>query len=306
MRRKAKFFIFFLFAFGILIGCSKRPKGVLSEDEMVDVMVDMQIADAYYEMTSHGNSSYGQGKIEMGKAVLAKHGVTREELDSTLKWYGRNIDEYTSLFEKIDKELARQKKISEKENELADFTIDLNELWPYSQNGVISPNSYSNGWVFDLIAPEIEKGERVSFSMHFPLPNSFRSVIGVEYSDGSGESIMNTSTNKSKAEVVLQTDTGKKVERLYGSLILSGNLKNAIYADSISLQKLPMDSTEYRKIRSQKKYGAPRSIVKEKADSIKTEKDSINIDKELPVKKEPEDSSKQEDTKTIKKKKPMR
>ena len=28
-------------------GCSKRPKGILSEDKMVAVMADIQIAEAY-------------------------------------------------------------------------------------------------------------------------------------------------------------------------------------------------------------------------------------------------------------------
>ena len=254
---KLKRYILIIFIFACpFLSCNKRPKGILSENEMVSLMVDMQIADAYYEMTAHGGSSYNSNKNDFGKSVLIKHGVTQEEVDSTLKWYGRNLDEYAALFAKVDKELQKQKEIIEKENQLITDENDLDNLWPYSKNGILLPTSTTQGWIFDLNGNDVGKGDRLLFSMHFSIPQSVKSVLGVEYNDGSGDAITNLGTNRPKVELTLQTDTGKQVSRIYGSIILNEKVKQPLLTDSIILTKLPIDSLEYKKIRNQKKYHA--------------------------------------------------
>ena len=41
----------------ILLGCSDKPKGTLSEKEMVRLMADMQLAEAYSDMEYMGSDS---------------------------------------------------------------------------------------------------------------------------------------------------------------------------------------------------------------------------------------------------------
>ena len=239
----------------VFSGCSeRRPPNVLDEDKMVSLMVDMQLAEAYATQFS---SSRNDIKMELGKRVLAKHGVSEETLDTTLAWYGRNLDEYTELFEKIDKEiLNKRRQFSETSVE---YSAQENNLWPYPRHLVVSPLSANDGVIFSIENPGVQKGEVVRMTFALPNAASGKGTLGVEYEDGTGETILNSFNAKKRYEIELQSDTAKKIARLYGFTIFKERNTFPIYIDSVALTVHPIDSTEYRqKRRSQKKYGAPK------------------------------------------------
>ncbi len=282
MRKKITFRLVGVAAFGLLIlaSCKHRPSGVISESKMVDVMVDMQLAEAYASSQITG-SEREQRRLELADAVLASHGVTQEEVDSTLQWYGRNLDDYTKLYEKVDKRLlAKKKDLTKGDAQLAE-AIAGDNLWPFGKNGVISPLGNSDGWVFSLPEPELQKGDRIVWKFHVgESSNALNGVLGVEYEDGTSEASTSFFSNRKTIELSLQTDTGKVVKRLYGTMRLKEMTDNAMFADSISLEKMPFDSLEYYRGRSQKRYGIPvrRDLEKERqrhiADSLR--RDSIS------------------------------
>lgn len=261
----------------ILLGvsCNKRPAKVLTEDKMVKLMVDMEIAEAYAAQ----NSVSGEEKLEMGQRVMASHGVSKEELDSTLAWYGRNLDQYTALFEKVDKEINRRRiKYSDNPNEA---NITLANLWPYSPHQIISPLSGSDAMVFSLQNPKIKKGEVVNFSFVAANKWSGKGVLGVEYADGSGETVVNNFSSKSKVEIALQSDTAKTISRLYGYTLFKDLGSKPLFIDSISITLQPIDSTDYvSNKRNQRSYGAyyqrKPAMKKEEPDTVAT--DSVTVD----------------------------
>ena len=274
-----------LLGFIALVSCSKRPANVLSEDKMVDLMADMAIAESY---VSQQPGTSGQERVEMGERVLEIHGVKPETLDTTLAWYGRNLDEYTQLFERVDKEINKRRL------KYSDIPVenlaDANNLWPFSKHLLVSELSGGNSFVFSIPSPVMGLGDIVRLSFTMANPTSLKGILGVEYDDGTGESILTTYSGKSRFEIDLQSDTAKAVARLYGILDFKEIEKLPVYIDSVSITLQPIDSTTYRqKMRSQKHYDLlrPRKIEVVKKDTIASDtiplSDSLRINDSIPA-----------------------
>lgn len=238
-------------------------------------MADLQLTESY----ANTIGKYGsEDREDLGKGVLAAHGVSQEELDSTLAWYGKNIDDYTELYEKVDKKLISQRAKHMKEN---NYSLDINSgdmLWPYQTHGVLSPLGNSDGWILSINSPELERGDVLEWSMRTTESQQFNGVLGVEYTDGTSEAKSQTFSVKNKYVITLQTDTAKIVSRIYGTIRLKEKISNAIYADSIMLRKIPFDSIEFSRNRSARRYGIPVKIRPKiaKKDTIKN--DTVNVD----------------------------
>lgn len=258
-----------MFISGCLISCSDRPKNILSEKEMVSLMADMELVEAFSQQDASANRR--ENRIELGERVLLNHGISEETLDTTLAWYGRNLDEYTALFEKIDEEIERRKK------KFIDNTLELNinqsNLWPYSPHLVMSPMNPNDFLRFSIDNPEISLGDVVTFSLAISSPASGKGLIGLEYADGSGESILNTFSNKNRFSMEVQSDTAKTISRLYGVLSFKDRKSFPLYLDSLSIVTAPLDSLDYRrKKRAQKQYSV---MVNKKIEEIKP--DTIQV-----------------------------
>ena len=236
--------------FVIMLSCSDHPSNVLSEKKMVALMADMEIAEAY--VNTQGNISNSQ-REDIGRRVLMAHGVSEETLDTTLAWYGRNIDKYSELFEKVDKEILKRQK--EYTSQLNGNQKGTDNLWAYNEHLVISPLSGSESFNFNILHPELEKGEIVKLSLYLPNSASIKGTLGVEYSDGFGETVI-SNFSKNKDVMELHTDSSKTVTRIFGTMSLKENTKLPLYIDSISITGEPIDTLVYRnKRRNQKHFG---------------------------------------------------
>lgn len=263
------------------MGCTRRPAKVLDEQEMVELLADMQLAEAYYHLSGH-TPGVSNPSEEIGQQVLAMHNVTQEELDSTLSYYGRNLDDYSLLYEKVDAEINRRRKRLDKI--MPDVTkIDGSELWNRGQFGYVSPLGTTDGWIFSVTDPSVDKGEKITWSLHLTDPVPMKGILGVEYEEGNSEIVSLNFTGKKKIEFVLQTDTAGKVRRLFGNLAAESKNNLPLYADSIRLYTSPFDSIEFENRRNKRKYGSLESVIQKdriipKPESLsKTESDSLSL-----------------------------
>lgn len=217
---------------------------------MVSLMADMHLAEAYRQSGSPGQLP-DSVRRNIGEAVLASHGVTQQQLDTTLAWYGRNIDDYYELFDKVDKELKRREKKAGVG--VAQQDIGGNNIWPYPPHLYFDRGQSQQGLVFSLPNPAVGKGGILQWHVRYSKDGSNSAVLGVEYSDGTSSTHTSSSYGQRKMKLELITDTGKQVTRVFG--ILNVNRSQApLWADSISLRVLDYDSMEYYKIRSQRDY----------------------------------------------------
>lgn len=234
---------------GISVSCS-HDKPPIPEKKLIALLSDLEIVDAY---SRQAHPSLAIPRDSLGLAVLKKHGFTPEQLDSTLGWYGRNVDLYYELYGKVEHELDRRMAhLSNRQTEIEEE--GKRNIWAGSPQASLNDLNVSEGLSFSISAPEIRPGEIVEWRMH-PTEGSVEMLLGVEYADGESSFSVSGMYMSDTSGMTLQTDTSRIVSRIFGLVRpLSLSRGQRILIDSISLDVLPMDSTRYFRINHQKKY----------------------------------------------------
>ena len=89
---------FLLLLVVIMFGC--RPRGVLSNREMRDVLYDLHRADGAIQVAGY-NYSHDQELAGYYKSVLDKHGITQAEFDSSLVWFTDNPQIFNRIYPSV-------------------------------------------------------------------------------------------------------------------------------------------------------------------------------------------------------------
>lgn len=253
-----------------VVGCNKRPKGVLSEKDMISLIVDLELAETYVSLYNEDGYEE-QFRSAALEGVLKKHHLSKADFDSTMTWYGHNIDVYSEVLNKADEELTkRQMKVSGGVIEEA----TLEDLWPYSKHYMINPQSASDNLAFSISPEEISKGDKFEWKGRLSSMADGSVMIGVEYDNGKSSYAYKQLMGINKIDMGLQTDTAYRVKRIFGNLHINRlpNSRSIVWVDSLALAKFPFDSTEYHKIYSQRSFYAPKRKIKLPKDSLVKEK----------------------------------
>lgn len=237
-------------AFLFASGCVKRPSKVLSDDEMASLVADLEIAEGYVQTQTLGDRD-GDRLVEY---VIEKHGVSREEFDSTMAWYGRNVDIYYDIIPKVEHQLELRRRKASGGDEVNPVT----DLWPYSRHAVIGENGPGSTLRFSIPITSLAKGDRVSWKLRMRVARPVSALLGVEYGDGRRHYVSRNISNGRKVEMMLQTDTAAQVNLIFGYLMADRRADLPLWLDSIALGHQPVDSTQYFKISSQHNYYKPR------------------------------------------------
>lgn len=246
--RTRNFIVIILLVLILAGACTKRPKDVLDEKQMVELLADLQMAHAYYG--SSGAAAPRPDREALDASVLEKHGVTQEELDSTIAYYGRNIDEYQALFVKVEKELRSR-------NGQVEEIVVENDIWPYSHFTVFFPTQMSDGINFSFPADELEPGDKIEWRMRLSSPQGVEAMLGIEYENGVTSLVKRSTSGNNTMKIELITDTARTATRIFG-VITAPITSMPLWTDSIRLIKTEFDSLEYSRFRSQKRIYAPR------------------------------------------------
>ncbi len=92
---------------GLAIGCNRPPKGVLSHDEMVDLMIDIHKGESVVDANPRSFPTDSTRKA-FRQSLYAKHGLTTEMADSTFAWYGYHMEEYIEVCDDVVKRLEEE------------------------------------------------------------------------------------------------------------------------------------------------------------------------------------------------------
>lgn len=255
----------------------RRDKEVIPEKELVRLLADLEVAQVWSRrpMGDHAFSS-----DSVGLAVLKSHGITPARLDSTMGWYGRNVDDYQELYAKVEKEL--DKRLAHLGQAKAIENSDgSRDLWQSPRFVRLDDNSLLPGVAFSIDNPEIEPGEVVEWRMRQVAGVNLEVVLGGEYSGGDNVYTSSSIYSRNTTGVKFYTDSTRRIKRLYGTMrTMDGAGKDVALIDSLALIVTPMDSTQYFRALHQKKYSIrkPVRIVRKKpetkprqdADSLKT------------------------------------
>ena len=83
----------------VLAACSKTPGYVISEGKMAEIMADLHTGEAVVDANS---STFRKDSVKQAfmQSICMRHGVTTQQLDTSLYWYGQNIQEYIKVYDK--------------------------------------------------------------------------------------------------------------------------------------------------------------------------------------------------------------
>lgn len=214
---------------------------------MVAVMADIHIAEAYDRSGDANEYLHGRDREMLGRGIMMRHGVTPEQMDCTLAWYGRNMDEYPKLYKKIDAELnRRQLKYARAagESENAGSSTDL---WPYGRHYMIDDRSLTQGIVAAFPVNDLEPGVKLTWKMSVAGASGRTLTLGVDYDNGTSEIFKKTDRSFDRwVETSLQTDSALNVKRVFAIADFEGSGQR-ILVDSIQLLHFPFSKEEYGK-----------------------------------------------------------
>ena len=95
-----------------VVGC--RPRGVLSNREMRDVLYELHRADGAIQVAGY-NYSHDEEIAGYYKNILDRHGISQAQFDSSLVWYTNNPQIFNKIYPKVlarlEEELEVQKQI---------------------------------------------------------------------------------------------------------------------------------------------------------------------------------------------------
>ena len=81
-----------------MVGC--RPSGVLSNQEMRDVLYDLHRMDGALQVAGY-TFGHNQEVAAYYQSVLDRHGITQAQFDSSLVWYTDNPQIFNKIYPKV-------------------------------------------------------------------------------------------------------------------------------------------------------------------------------------------------------------
>ena len=81
-----------------MLGC--RPRGILSNKEMRDVLYDLHRVDGALQTAGY-NYGHTQEVAAYYKSVLDEHGITQAEFDSSLVWFTDNPQIFNKIYPRV-------------------------------------------------------------------------------------------------------------------------------------------------------------------------------------------------------------
>jgi hypothetical protein len=105
-----------LFCFVLLACSNSEKKYIIPENKLVDVLVDLHLADGMTEYINvAGFADYTLDSASLYTAIFNKHGVTRAEFDSTLSYYSTRTGRFQKIYEKVALKISLMEKETTKE-----------------------------------------------------------------------------------------------------------------------------------------------------------------------------------------------
>lgn len=229
----------------LLAGCSKVPDGILSEKKMQAVQTDMQLAEAMISLDNKGFPDNAH-KEALYQSIFRKYKITQAEYDSSLVWYGRNLDIYMKVYDRVLADLNnRQKALGDVQASAAPVSKqDSVDIWPRRTSLRLEPDALFNGVTFD-VRPETNYSSGSSFVLGmnvWGINETMTYKPEIHISADQGDTIVTVNDKVLRDglhETVLKTIPTKQVKRVYGYIFMNNADSSyyKVYLDSLNLMK---------------------------------------------------------------------
>ena len=244
----------FLLSLLLFVACKvEMPEGVIKPDKMEDIIYDYHLVQV---LTTDQMATSYERKLHINY-VFEKHGVTKEQFDSSLVWYTRYpkkmVKIYANLEERAKAELeamgdgaAAVADVMNSEKMLADTV----ELWNGSSVRLLSSSPLNNRITFNYAADTTYvKGDSVRFlfsARYLPgamggLNHFAHAALVVEYDNDSYASKGVTLSADSTYVLAVERNYDSDIKSLHGFLYYSDN-------DTLCASKLLLGDISVKRI----------------------------------------------------------
>jgi hypothetical protein len=207
----------------------------------------MQIAEAFVE-TNYESYKTSDDRQTVYDAVFAKHHITQAEYDTSLIWYGENMELYMRIYrlvlKDINEHIAAMGDI--KPNPLSgDVSAkDSIDVWVFNRSFIFRPGQVFNALTFNIEPQKpYSSGSSYVFGISVwgvspSLKHKSKIRINAVHAD-TIISINKDITGDGYYEAVLRTIATKQVKRVYGYIMMNDAAASyhRIYLDDIRLMK---------------------------------------------------------------------
>lgn len=101
-----------LFILLISTGCwnkeKKAPEGILSKEQMIPVLVDIQLAEAALVIKNFHGDSAKQYAADYYNFIYIRHQVTKEEFEKSLNYYIEHPKQLDQIYSEVIAELSKK------------------------------------------------------------------------------------------------------------------------------------------------------------------------------------------------------
>lgn len=225
----------------VVTACDHTPDYVIKSKEMTSLLVDIHKGEGLIDL-SGGRFRTDSMKKSLKQSILLEHGVTQEQFDTSLVWYGHNLEKYIEVYDNV---IAQLEKDMKNADVAADGPIkvplkvagDSVNTWPESPFYKFTPQMPSQYVTFSLRSDENwEKGDVYTWRMYVSNRISpLNLTLAVEYVDGSIDYVTGPVGQDGWNEIVLPSDENRSMREIFGVMASVAGSGEAVYVDSISL-----------------------------------------------------------------------
>lgn len=246
-------------AISVSTACSRMPSYVISPDDMAELLADIHTGESIIEQ-NYSEFRSDSAKRALKMSVYNLHGVTPEQVDTSLMWYGHHLDKYNDVYDRtieiLEDRVAHVKTTAAMEAmAIAGDSVDV---WNGAQHLTIASTSPTQYLSFALDRDENwEPGD--VYAWRFKTINNSGNLtlsVLVDYADGAVEHSFSTTAADGWHSVQLSTDSLREARRVYGFVrLLPPHNDGYLYIDSISLVRNRVSEATYVQRFRQRKYG---------------------------------------------------
>lgn len=233
----------------VLSACTGVPDDVIPQEDMALLLADVHTGEAVVE-ASPSTFTGDSVKRAFKQSIFASHGVTSDQVDHSLRWYGNHMDKYVEVYDRVIEILDTRMEAAQQQagvaggqqnayGQMLALEGDSVDVW-----NQVRFRPFGYGIPSDRIAfvlnydPNWERGD--VYTLRSKLIGNSRQgnlTVAVDYSDGTSEHFSQAMIGEGWHDISFALDSARSAREIYGAISYDAAPKEKAYIDSITLMR---------------------------------------------------------------------
>lgn len=228
----------------LLWSCHGTPSYVIPPGKMAQLLADIHIGEAVVNSDIQAYATDSQRRA-LKQSIFIKHGVTNDQVDTSMMWYGRHIDKYHEVYDQTIKILEKRIEQTEKTGALPKLAqqqtvsqdADSANMFDHIITRRISPLTASENYDFHFRTDRNwERGDIYRLSTALQGAHGMLTLnLAVMYGDGTTEYLTQEYAGDGMHNLVLVLDSARSAQSVYGSINYVPARGEVAFMDSVAL-----------------------------------------------------------------------